>query len=215
MHDNTEAMDLYKVALSKESPAYGPEPRLQEGPTCMKRIKGLSPGLSLVELVVTLVIGAIFFFMVGAIIIYSQDSWFRSKQVSDALDDYQFASRRLNYMVRQGTTEKFPEDGSVGTNLPSWTFSVYDPGTKATQYNQITKQGSNLVRVYGPTDPPAANTEILMRNVSSVRVDYDGAHSWAVVTVTQTTPTSNLNHGSVTRSRTITVHRNKTYKTVD
>jgi|AGTN01.1.fsa_nt_gi hypothetical protein len=179
----------------------------------MKRVRGSSPGLTLVELVVTLVIGVIFFLMVGAIIIYSHQSWLRSKQISDALDDHQYASRRINYLARQATTDSLPTTGAKVEGQASWKFAVYDWTSKATKYNEIAKSGTNMVRRYGTTDPPpATNPELLMRNVSAMQVDYDPGHSWVVISVTQTIPSGNLDKSVTVRPRKIVIHRNKTFK---
>lgn len=174
----------------------------------MKRIHGSSPGLTLVELVVTLVIGVIFFLMVGAIVIYSHQSWLRSKQISDALDDHQYASRRINYLARQATTDSFPATGAKEEGKASWNFKIYDWTSKALVDNEIAKSGTNMVRKHGA----AASQELLMRNVSSMQVDIDPAHSWVVISVTQTIPSGNLDKSVTVRPRKIVIHRNKTYK---
>ena len=132
------------------------------------KIKSISPGFTIVELMIAMTVMVIASLAIGAVIVDGQNSWsvMYEKIHSDIVTDGYVAKKRFDSVMRKASNEKiFISDDNSSVLL--YYFSS-DTAAAVDRYMHFYQAGRNLNLEYGELDPRIRiNVETVCGNVSS------------------------------------------------
>jgi hypothetical protein len=91
----------------------------------MRKRKLDQAGLSLVELVITMIISGVLFVTIAMIIIYANQSWIKAARVTEALRGSRIAKKTMEYQIRSAIT--MPATFFASTTEPFMVTSSSEP----------------------------------------------------------------------------------------
>lgn len=184
-----------------------------------------SSGVTLVELIVTLIIGAFMLLTVGIILVYSQVLWQKSSQTSDIQTEGLSARAIIGYSFRNATTNlsgyPFVLDGS-GHSLR---YTSIDPANSTYVLSRIRLSGKEVLydywlastdalsqHVWFATTAASAGSMRLFSDVQSLHILEAGTDLQAVsFSVRQMRVTDQSSGGYIQRTTTFTIKGRNRY----
>ena len=175
----------------------------------MDKIKRGQSGLSLVELIITMIISAILFITIAMIIIYANQSWIKAARVTQALQGSRIAKKTMEYQIRSAIT--VPASFSASTNEPfvmsaGAPFEIA-PDSQSIMFNVVDRNNGDVYKLdrfrmdnnnyqilydywYAYTDPSTGNTTYSHYPSSTVILLQDVQNMF--ITAMDSNPTTNI-----------------------
>jgi prepilin-type N-terminal cleavage/methylation domain-containing protein len=150
-------------------------------------------GLTLIELLITIILSGILAFAVGMILISANTSWFKSAKDVAISDDMRYAQRKIGYMMRSATTDPIMVNGTMMTFVNAM-------GT-----NMVWLKGDAVMYAVGGVEEP------IVRDVKNFMMSYAVSGSTRAVTfdLTVSTTVNYVTGATRTRSANFTIKARK------
>ncbi|MHB9154481.1 MAG: PilW family protein [Endomicrobiales bacterium] len=170
----------------------------------MKKGRGNS-GFSLIEVVVSLVIGTIFLVALGTMLIYTFVSWFKSRDSAEMWNDYRYSRQKMEFLARQsvGTDNFTPNAGNT-----SLEFNTVDRVTGQKVRNQFRISDNDIMYEWWYVGSTSHNPELMMKNADALQflvVNPPGGKQAIQVTIRQRRTSSYTSNAVVRSSHTFLI----------